>query len=148
MTHSHQATSATKTFLLTNLFALCLKLDNFATKTETLSHDLSLSKDQYAVSSMFNPPAAETLRLSSLTELTSYSDHSVINSPSLPRPKPLINTLNFWSLQAARFPLWGNGSERDWACPILVIPSMLYSVPLLYSRSRDKSGETRAAGIW
>ncbi|KAF9451334.1 Rpa49 subunit specific to nuclear RNA polymerase I [Macrolepiota fuliginosa MF-IS2] len=43
---SHQATSATKTFLLTNLLALCLKLDDFATNTETLSHDLNMSKDQ------------------------------------------------------------------------------------------------------
>ncbi|KXN83994.1 DNA-directed RNA polymerase I subunit rpa49 [Leucoagaricus sp. SymC.cos] len=43
---SHQATSATKTFLLTNLFALCLKLDGFATNTVTLSNDLSMSKDQ------------------------------------------------------------------------------------------------------
>ncbi|KAJ3572194.1 hypothetical protein NP233_g3247 [Leucocoprinus birnbaumii] len=45
---SHQSTSATKTFLLTNLFALCLKVDNFATNTATLSNDLSISKDQYA----------------------------------------------------------------------------------------------------
>lgn len=44
--NSYQATSTTKTLLLTNLFALCLKVDNFATKVETLSHDLSMSKDQ------------------------------------------------------------------------------------------------------
>ncbi|KAL9710601.1 DNA-directed RNA polymerase I subunit rpa49 [Leucoagaricus gongylophorus] len=43
---NHQATSATKTFLLTSLFVLCLKLDKFATNTATLSNDLNMSKDR------------------------------------------------------------------------------------------------------
>ncbi len=73
---SHQATSATKTLLLTNLLALCLKLDNFATDTEILSHDLSMSKDQYALSPMTSTRAKAHIRVNqlfrSLGNLTFY----------------------------------------------------------------------------
>ncbi|KAF7759726.1 hypothetical protein Agabi119p4_11421 [Agaricus bisporus var. burnettii] len=59
---SYQATSTTKTLLLTNLFALCLKVDNFATKVETLSHDLSMSKDQ--VNQLFKSLGCKVSKLS------------------------------------------------------------------------------------
>ncbi|KAJ2923265.1 hypothetical protein H1R20_g13827, partial [Candolleomyces eurysporus] len=39
----HQSTSSTKTNLLTHMFALCLKLENFAADSETLAKDLSMS---------------------------------------------------------------------------------------------------------
>ncbi|RXW17477.1 hypothetical protein EST38_g8375 [Candolleomyces aberdarensis] len=39
----HQSTSATKTNLLTHMFALCLRLENFAADSETLAKDLSMS---------------------------------------------------------------------------------------------------------
>jgi DNA-directed RNA polymerase I subunit RPA49 len=43
----HQSTSATKTNLLTHMFALCLKLENFAADTETISKDLSMKTSEY-----------------------------------------------------------------------------------------------------
>ncbi|KAF8225355.1 Rpa49 subunit specific to nuclear RNA polymerase I [Tricholoma matsutake] len=39
---NHVSTSATETNLLTHVFALCLKVDNFATDTTVLAHDLSM----------------------------------------------------------------------------------------------------------
>jgi len=39
---THTPTSATETNLLTHVFALCLKVDNFATDTTVLAHDLSM----------------------------------------------------------------------------------------------------------
>ncbi|KAF5314385.1 hypothetical protein D9619_011794 [Psilocybe cf. subviscida] len=41
-----QSTSATKTSLLTHIFALCLKLDDFATNTTVVAHDLSMPVTQ------------------------------------------------------------------------------------------------------
>ncbi|KAF4611652.1 hypothetical protein D9613_003821 [Agrocybe pediades] len=41
-TSSYQPTSATKTSLLTHAFALCLKVDNYATNTTVIAHDLSM----------------------------------------------------------------------------------------------------------
>ncbi|KAF8176301.1 Rpa49 subunit specific to nuclear RNA polymerase I [Pholiota molesta] len=38
-----QPTSATKTSLLTHIFALCLKLDEYATNTTIVAHDLSMA---------------------------------------------------------------------------------------------------------
>lgn len=39
---SYQPTSATKTSLLTHIFALCLKLDNYASDTKLIADDLSM----------------------------------------------------------------------------------------------------------
>ncbi|KAF8626019.1 hypothetical protein AX15_005111 [Amanita polypyramis BW_CC] len=41
--NEHQMTNTTRTTLLTHLFALCLKVDNYATDTSIIAHDLSIS---------------------------------------------------------------------------------------------------------
>jgi DNA-directed RNA polymerase I subunit RPA49 len=38
----YQPTSATRTSLLTHIFALCLKVDDYATDTQLIAHDLSM----------------------------------------------------------------------------------------------------------
>ena len=47
--NSHTLTPATETNLLTHVFALCLKVDNFATDTTVLAHDLSMQVSKYAM---------------------------------------------------------------------------------------------------
>ena len=44
---SHQSTSSSKTKLLTHMFALCLRVDKFASNTKVLAHDLSLPVPEY-----------------------------------------------------------------------------------------------------
>jgi DNA-directed RNA polymerase I subunit RPA49 len=57
---TYQSTSSTKTNLLTHIFALCLKLDNFATDTEVLAHDLSMKTSEcvfiYTLTPFIPPP--------------------------------------------------------------------------------------------
>jgi DNA-directed RNA polymerase I subunit RPA49 len=52
-TNSHTPTSATETNLLTHVFALCLKVDNFATDTTVLAHDLSMQVPRYVMLSPY-----------------------------------------------------------------------------------------------
>lgn len=47
---SHQATSSTKTSLLTHIFALCLKVDNYAANTTLISQDLSMKTSECVLS--------------------------------------------------------------------------------------------------
>jgi DNA-directed RNA polymerase I subunit RPA49 len=50
--NSHTSTSATETNLLTHVFALCLKVDDFATDTTVLAHDLSMQVSKYVMLSL------------------------------------------------------------------------------------------------
>jgi len=50
------STSATETKLLTYMFALCLKVDGFATDTTFVAHDLSRSVNECVRNSSFSTP--------------------------------------------------------------------------------------------
>ncbi|KJA17181.1 hypothetical protein HYPSUDRAFT_146886 [Hypholoma sublateritium FD-334 SS-4] len=59
---SYQSTSATKTSILTHIFALCLKLDEYATNTTVIAHDLSMSVTE--INQIFKSLGCKIVKLS------------------------------------------------------------------------------------
>ncbi|KAF9468311.1 RNA polymerase I associated factor, A49-like protein [Collybia nuda] len=92
---SHVVTSATETKLLTYAFALCLKVDGYATDTSMLANDLSMSIQQ--VNQLFKTLGCkitvitdrERTRLG-LPDSAARTKRAVLNAPvSFPRPRTL-----------------------------------------------------------
>ncbi|KAJ2915099.1 hypothetical protein MD484_g5302, partial [Candolleomyces efflorescens] len=83
----HQSTSATKTNLLTHMFALCLKLENFAADTETISKDLSMKTSE--INQLF-----KTLGTHHLPRISSTKSLSDVNPSLLPVPGCKISKLS------------------------------------------------------
>ncbi|PFH46283.1 hypothetical protein AMATHDRAFT_8014 [Amanita thiersii Skay4041] len=91
--NKHQMTTRTKTMLLTHLFALCLKVDKFATDTTILAHDLSMSVT--SVNQLFKSLGCKitTLNDKDLSRLglprsAATSKRAVLSAPvEFPKPK-------------------------------------------------------------
>ncbi|KAF8999769.1 Rpa49 subunit specific to nuclear RNA polymerase I [Cyathus striatus] len=88
-----QVTTATKTNLLTHIFALCLKLDNFATDTELIAQDLSMKVAE--VNQLFKSLGCkitvltekERIRLG-LPDSSAGKKRAVLNAPVVfPKPR-------------------------------------------------------------
>ncbi|KAH6904495.1 Rpa49 subunit specific to nuclear RNA polymerase I [Coprinopsis sp. MPI-PUGE-AT-0042] len=90
---SYQSTSTTKTNLLTHVFALCLKLDKFATNPEMLAHDLSMKPAE--VNTLFRSLGCKLVKLSErertrlgLPDSTADQKRAVLNAPvEFPKPR-------------------------------------------------------------
>ncbi|RDB23792.1 DNA-directed RNA polymerase I subunit rpa49 [Hypsizygus marmoreus] len=91
------ATSATQTKLLTHIFALCLKVDNFATDTGVLAHDLGMTVPK--VNGLFKTLGCkitilgerERTRLG-LPDSTAQVKRAVLNAPVVfPKPRTMNN---------------------------------------------------------
>ncbi|KAF9526022.1 Rpa49 subunit specific to nuclear RNA polymerase I [Crepidotus variabilis] len=95
---SYQATSSTKTSLLTHIFALCLKLDNYATDTKLLAHDLSMPPTE--VNQLFQSLGCKMTKLGErerarlgLGSDASENKRAVLTAPvEFPKPKRRRNT--------------------------------------------------------
>ncbi|KAF9480293.1 RNA polymerase I associated factor, A49-like protein [Pholiota conissans] len=87
------ATSATKTLLLTHIFALCLKLDEYATNTTIVAHDLSMSVTE--INQLFKSLGCKITKLSErerarLGQSDSSADEkrAVLSAPvEFPKPR-------------------------------------------------------------
>ncbi|KAF8804406.1 RNA polymerase I associated factor, A49-like protein [Phlegmacium glaucopus] len=90
---SYQPTSATKTSLLTHIFALCLKIDNYATNTKLIAHDLSLSVSE--VNQLFKSLGCKITKLGErerarlgLSEHSAIDNRAVLSAPvEFPKPR-------------------------------------------------------------
>ncbi|KIK09570.1 hypothetical protein K443DRAFT_390225 [Laccaria amethystina LaAM-08-1] len=89
----HQATSATKTLILTNIFALCLKLDKFASDTDLLAHDLSMKVSE--VNQLFKSLGCKIVTLGErertrlgIPDSSASTKRAVLNAPVVfPKPR-------------------------------------------------------------
>jgi len=90
---NHVSTSATQTKLLTYLFALCLKVDNFASDTTSIAHDLNKAVTE--VNTLFRSLGCkitvlgerERTRLG-LPDSTATIKRAVLNAPVVfPKPR-------------------------------------------------------------
>jgi len=90
---SYQPTSATRTSLLTHIFALCLKLDNYASNTELIAHDLSMPVSE--VNKLFKSLGCKITKLSDreraklgISESSAIEKRAVLSAPvEFPKPK-------------------------------------------------------------
>ncbi|KAJ3515004.1 hypothetical protein NLJ89_g2033 [Agrocybe chaxingu] len=90
---SYQATSTTKTNLLTHIFALCLKVDNYATNTKVVAHDLSMPITE--VNQLFKSLGCKIMKLGErergrlgLAGSSAEDKHAVLNAPvEFPKPR-------------------------------------------------------------
>ncbi|TFK24889.1 Rpa49 subunit specific to nuclear RNA polymerase I [Coprinopsis marcescibilis] len=90
---TYQATSTTKTNLLTHMFALCLKVDKFATNTELLAADLSMKTAE--VNQLFRSLGCKIVKLTErertklgLPDSVADQKRAVLNVPvEFPKPK-------------------------------------------------------------
>ncbi|CAA7262088.1 unnamed protein product [Cyclocybe aegerita] len=90
---SYQATSTTKTNLLTHILALCLKVDNYATNTKVIAHDLSMPVTE--VNQLFKSLGCKITKLGErerarlgLAGSSAEEKHDVLNAPvEFPKPR-------------------------------------------------------------
>lgn len=90
---TYQSTSSTKTNLFTHIFALCLKLDNFATDTEVLAHDLSMKTSE--INQLFKTLGCKITKLSErertklgLPDSAADTKRAVLTAPvEFPKPR-------------------------------------------------------------
>jgi DNA-directed RNA polymerase I subunit RPA49 len=90
---TYQATSSSKIVLLTHLFALCLKLDSYATDTKVLAHDLSMQVTE--VNKLFRSLGCKIIKLGErerarlgLADSTADDKRAVLTAPvEFPKPK-------------------------------------------------------------
>ncbi|EAU87662.1 Rpa49 subunit specific to nuclear RNA polymerase I [Coprinopsis cinerea okayama7 len=90
---SYQSTSTTKTNLLTHIFALCLKVDQFATDTEMLAQDLSMKTAE--VNQLFRSLGCKMVKLGDrertrlgLSDESAEKKRAVLTAPvEFPKPR-------------------------------------------------------------
>ncbi|KAF5326627.1 hypothetical protein D9611_000864 [Ephemerocybe angulata] len=90
---SHTSTSSTKTNLLAHIFALCLKLDQFATDTEVLAKDLSMKTTD--VNQLFKSLGCKVVKLGDrervklgLPDSTAETKRAILTAPvEFPKPR-------------------------------------------------------------
>ncbi|TEB30416.1 Rpa49 subunit specific to nuclear RNA polymerase I [Coprinellus micaceus] len=90
---TYQSTSSTKTNLLTHIFALCLKLDNFATDTEVLAHDLNMKTSE--INQLFKTLGCKISKISDrertklgLTDSSAAIKRAILTAPvEFPKPR-------------------------------------------------------------
>ncbi|KAF8154095.1 RNA polymerase I associated factor, A49-like protein [Crassisporium funariophilum] len=91
---SYQVTSATKTSLMTHIFALCLKLDNYATNTKVIAQDLSMPVTD--VNNLFKSLGCKVSKLGERDRLrlgqsaNSAEDQRAVLSAPVEFPKPRL----------------------------------------------------------
>ncbi|KAF9054188.1 Rpa49 subunit specific to nuclear RNA polymerase I [Panaeolus papilionaceus] len=95
---SYQITSTSGTSLLTHIFALCLKVDGFATNTKVIAHDLSMSVTQ--VNDLFKSLGCKIIKLSDreraqlgLADTAAEDKRAVLTAP-VEFPKPRLRKKN------------------------------------------------------
>ncbi|PPQ98682.1 hypothetical protein CVT24_003309 [Panaeolus cyanescens] len=95
---SFQMTTATGTNLLTHIFALCLKVDGFATNTKVIAHDLSMPVTQ--VNDLFKSLGCKITKLSDkeraqlgLAASAAEDKRAVLTAP-VEFPKPRLRKKN------------------------------------------------------
>ncbi|KIL57428.1 hypothetical protein M378DRAFT_87941 [Amanita muscaria Koide BX008] len=91
--NSHQVTPTAKTTLLTYMLALCLKVDNYATDTAVIAHDLSMSVT--SVNQLFKTLGckistlnAQELSLLGLPQSTGVNNKRAVLTAPVTFPKP------------------------------------------------------------
>lgn len=90
---SYQPTSATRTNLLAHIFALCLKLDNYASDTKLIANDLSMPVSE--VNQLFKSLGCKITKLSErerarlgLSESSAIEKRAILSAPvEFPKPK-------------------------------------------------------------
>ncbi|TFK37691.1 RNA polymerase I associated factor, A49-like protein [Crucibulum laeve] len=90
---SHQSTSATQTNLLTHIFALCLKVDNYATDTSMMAKDLGMKITE--INQLFKSLGCKVIVLGErertrlgLPDSGAKIKRAVLNAPvEFPKPK-------------------------------------------------------------